>query len=113
MGTSTCYRCRHCGFESGDVLVGVGMMGVEQLPASCRAHRGMTTLSRQDPAFPHLMELSESDRTRCRECGAAPVLLEGTEPWLCPDCGELQLEEAPVISASYGTRRTPLMMRER
>ncbi len=92
MGASARYGCCHCGFESDDVLVGVGMMGVEQLPASCPTHRGMTTLSRQDHAVDPMTELSEAEKT---QCGAEPVLLEGAEPWLCPVCGNDQLREIP------------------
>ena len=98
MGASATYVCSGCGFESDEVLVGVGMMGVEQRPAACPSHRGMTTLASRYPTAPHQVELSEAERTQCGECGAEPVLLVGPEPWVCPVCGEIQLREIPGLA---------------
>ena len=90
MGNSAVYHCDNCGFTSQVVFIGVGMSGIERLPASCFTHKGMTTLARPYRGF-ELPELSEAERTRCSECGAGPTLLVGPEPWPCPECGEPHL----------------------
>ncbi len=94
MGEAARYGCGQCGFESDDLLIGVGMAAVEQLPASCPAHGGMTTLSRPWERASDV-HVTEDERTLCKECGAKPVPLRGSAPWLCPVCAELDLREIP------------------
>ncbi|MEZ5281758.1 MAG: hypothetical protein R2770_14955 [Acidimicrobiales bacterium] len=95
MGTSEAYECSSCGYQSGMLLVGVGMMASEAVPVSCRGCKSIFTVDRRYEDFEPLgdVEISEPGDP-CPDCGGELVDLRhpdsgATEAtaWDCPACG--------------------------
>lgn len=97
MGSIVMYICDDCGFESSDLPVGVGMMGVTYAVISCD-----TCQTIQSRAVHHRMLAGRRRWTGnkgwkpgdpCRQCGGqAERLEEPAHPtsrdtqWRCPEC---------------------------
>ena len=104
MGHGIYYICSNCGYDSGTLAVGYGMLGVLQAPVACSRCRRVIT-SAVDPRpdslgpgpAPPAAEVGDVIDQACPGCGGPAVLLadEGSSleaaERVCPACGEHHL----------------------
>ena len=81
MGSSVYYQCSECGFDSGELGVGIGLFGIEVIALSCATCRTIFT-SRVDPESvsndhgtrsPH--PFGEPIETPCNVCDGPLILM--------------------------------------
>jgi len=101
MGTLFAMRCR-CGYESGTLAEGVGMVAITQVPVSCRACGELRSIhhrerdARGEPITAVQIDDERNVSDGCPVCGG-PVVSVTPRGGPCPRCGEALEADTSVM----------------